>query len=50
MRPLRQRSDVVHRVLKRRLDDVQEVSRALRAYANDQPYIPSALFEMEASE
>jgi uncharacterized protein YutE (UPF0331/DUF86 family) len=41
---------MVYSVLKRRLDDFAEFIRALRAFASDEPYVPSPLFEPEASE
>lgn len=41
---------MVYGVLKRRLDDLAEFLRAARAYANDEAYIPSPLFQTEASE
>jgi uncharacterized protein YutE (UPF0331/DUF86 family) len=36
---------MVYSVLKRRLDDVAEFIRAIRAYADGRPYIPSPSFE-----
>jgi uncharacterized protein YutE (UPF0331/DUF86 family) len=41
---------MVYSVLKRRLDDLAEFLRAMRAYANDEAYIPSPLFQTEASD
>lgn len=41
---------MVYSVLKRRLDDLAEFGRAVRAYANQVPYIPSPLFETETEE
>jgi uncharacterized protein YutE (UPF0331/DUF86 family) len=35
---------MVYGVLKRRLDDLAEFVRAMRAFAEDRPYIPSPLF------
>lgn len=41
---------MVFGVLKRRLDDLAEFLRAMRAYANDEAYIPSPLFQTEAGD
>ncbi len=41
---------MVYSVLKRRLDDLAEFVRAIRAYANGEPYVPSPLFEPEAND
>lgn len=41
---------MIYSVLKRRLDDLAEFIRALRAYANGEPYIPSPLFEPSFEE
>lgn len=35
---------MVYSVLKRRLDDMAEFARAMRAYANGEPYLPSPEF------
>ncbi len=41
---------MVYSVLRRRLDDLAEFGRAIRAYAANEPYIPSPLFENEIEE
>jgi uncharacterized protein YutE (UPF0331/DUF86 family) len=41
---------MVYSVLKRRLDDLAEFGRAVRAYIERVPYIPSPLFETEIEE
>lgn len=41
---------MVYSVLKRRLDDLHEFVLAMRAYANEQPYIASPDFEEIAQE
>ncbi len=41
---------MVYSVLKRRLDDVGEYVRAIRAYAEGRPYITSPFFETPDSE
>lgn len=41
---------MVYSVLKRRLDDLDEFARAIRAYAAGEPYIPSPLFADETNE
>lgn len=41
---------MVYSVLKRRLDDFAEFGRAVRAYADGVPYVPSPLFETEPEE
>lgn len=41
---------MIYSVLKRRLDDLAEFIRAMRAYANGETYIPSPAFEPEALE
>jgi uncharacterized protein YutE (UPF0331/DUF86 family) len=41
---------MVYSVLKRRLDDLAEFGRAVRAYAEQKPYIPSPQFETEIEE
>lgn len=41
---------MVYSVLKRRLDDLAEFLRAVRAFTNGEPYVPSPLFEPETGE
>lgn len=41
---------MVYSVLKRRLDALAEFIRALRAYANDEVYVPSPLFASDPVE
>lgn len=41
---------MVYSVLKRRLDDLAEFQRAVRAYAAHEPYVPSPQFETEIEE
>lgn len=41
---------MVFSVLKRRLDDLSEFARAMRAFALGEPYVPSPLFDSEMSE
>jgi len=41
---------MVFSVLKRRLDDLTEFARAVHAFADGEPYVPSPLFESEMSE
>lgn len=41
---------MVYSVLKRRLDDLAEFVRAVRAYANGEAYIPSPAFASDANE
>jgi uncharacterized protein YutE (UPF0331/DUF86 family) len=41
---------MVYSVLKRRLDDLAEFGRAVRAYVEQKPYIPSPQFETEIEE
>ncbi len=40
----------VYGVLKKRIDDLEEFARAIRAYALGEPFVPSVAFEPEASE
>lgn len=41
---------MVYSVLRRRLDDLAEFSRAIRLYARGEPYVPSPLFETEPGD
>jgi uncharacterized protein YutE (UPF0331/DUF86 family) len=41
---------MIYSVLKRRLDDLGEFVHAMRAYADGTVYVPSPLFEPDASE
>lgn len=41
---------MVYSVLKRRLDDLAEFGRAVRAYAAQVPYVPSPLFETQPED
>lgn len=41
---------MIYGVLKRRIDDLTEFGRAMRAYANGAPYIASPLFEETIAE
>jgi uncharacterized protein YutE (UPF0331/DUF86 family) len=41
---------MIYSVLKRRLDDLQEFVRAMRAYGNQEPYTPSPDFETVVEE
>ncbi len=40
---------MVYGVLKKRVDDLEEFGRAIRAYALGEPFVPSTSFQLEAS-
>ena len=41
---------MIYGVLKKRIDDLEEFIRAIRAYALGEPFVPSAAFQPEANE
>ncbi len=41
---------MVYGALKKRVDDLEEFGRAIRAYASGEPFVPSTAFQLETGE